>query len=45
MTAAHERAEESKDDLKLEFNRSTRAIKDQRLKEIINGLRKARAGA
>ena len=42
MTAAHERAEESQSDYRLEYNRSKRAIKDQRLKEMINGLRKAR---
>ncbi len=41
MSASHTRAEESKGDLHLEFNRAKRAIKDQRLKEIINGLRKA----
>ena len=45
MSASHTRAEESKDDLHLEYNRSKRAIKDQRLKEIINGLRKAGANA
>jgi ATP synthase F1 gamma subunit len=45
MSASHTRAEESKDDLHLEYNRAKRAIKDQRLKEIINGLRKAGAGA
>ncbi len=45
MSASHTRAQESKDDLHLEFNRAKRAIKDQRLKEIINGLRKAGAGA
>jgi len=43
MSASHTRAEESKGDLHLEFNRAKRAIKDQRLKEIINGLRKAGA--
>jgi ATP synthase F1 gamma subunit len=42
MTASHERAEESQSDYRLEYNRSRRAIKDQRLKEIINGLRKAK---
>jgi ATP synthase F1 gamma subunit len=42
MTASHERAEESKADYHLEYNRAKRAIKDQRLKEIINGLRKAK---
>lgn len=41
MSASHTRAEESQGDLRLEFNRAKRAIKDQRLKEIINGLRKA----
>lgn len=45
MTASHERAEESKGELHMEYNRSKRAIKDQRLKEIINGLRKARVAA
>jgi ATP synthase F1 gamma subunit len=43
MSASHTRAEESKGDLHMEFNRAKRAIKDQRLKEIINGLRKAGA--
>lgn len=43
MSASHTRAEETKGDLHLEFNRAKRAIKDQRLKEIINGLRKAGA--
>lgn len=41
MSASHTRAQETKDDLHLELNRAKRAIKDQRLKEIINGLRKA----
>lgn len=45
MSASHTRAEESKDDLHLELNRAKRSIKDQRLKEIINGLRKAGVGA
>lgn len=45
MSASHQRAQESKDDLHLEYNRAKRAIKDQRLKEIINGLRKAGASA
>ncbi len=43
MSASHTRAEETKDDLHLEYNRSKRSIKDQRLKEIVNGLRKAGA--
>ena len=45
MSASHTRAQDSKDDLRLELNRAKRAIKDQRLKEIINGMRKAGAGA
>ncbi len=45
MTASHERAEESQGDLRLEYNRAKRAIKDQRLKEIINGMRKSKAAA
>lgn len=45
MSASHTRAEESKTDLHMEYNRSKRAIKDQRLKEIINGLRKAGANS
>lgn len=43
MTAAHERADESKKDLHLEYNRARRALKDERLKEVINGLKKSRA--
>ncbi|MDO8266083.1 MAG: F0F1 ATP synthase subunit gamma [Candidatus Saccharibacteria bacterium] len=45
MTASHERAEESQGDYRLEYNRSVRAIKDQRLKEIINGMRKSKVAA
>lgn len=41
MTASHERASETLGELKLSYNRSKRAIKDERLKEIINGMRKA----
>jgi len=41
MSAAHKRATDSVDELKLIYNRAKRAIKDERLKEIINGLRKA----
>lgn len=41
MTASHERASETLGELKLAYNRSRRAIKDERLKEIINGMRKA----
>lgn len=41
MSASHNRASESVGELKMLYNRSKRAIKDERLKEIINGLRKA----
>jgi F-type H+-transporting ATPase subunit gamma len=44
MSASHQRAEESKGDLHLSYNRAKRAVKDQRLKEIVNGLKKVRAG-
>jgi F-type H+-transporting ATPase subunit gamma len=43
MSAAHDRATESSTDLKLDYNRAKRAVKDERLKEIVNGLKKARA--
>ena len=45
MSASHQRADESKTDLHLAFNRAKRGVKDERLKEIINGLKKAKAGA
>jgi ATP synthase F1 gamma subunit len=41
MTKAHQRANNSADELRIDYNRSIRAIKDERLKEIVNGLRKA----
>ena len=40
MSASHERAEDQLASLNLIFQRSRRALKDERLKEIINGLRK-----
>lgn len=45
MSASHQRADESKADLHLAFNRARRAVKDERLKEIINGMKKSKAGA
>jgi F0F1-type ATP synthase gamma subunit len=45
MSASHTRADEAKGELKLTYNRARRAIKDERLKEIINGMRKAGIGA
>lgn len=41
MSAAHKRADESVEDLHWSYNRAKRSSKDERLKEIINGLRKA----
>jgi len=43
MTVAHQRADESKAELHLDYNRARRAVKDERLKEIINGLKKTKA--
>lgn len=45
MSASHQRADESKTELHLSYNRARRAVKDERLKEIINGLKKAKVGA
>jgi F-type H+-transporting ATPase subunit gamma len=45
MSASHERSQKSKDELHLSYNRARRAIKDERLKEIINGLKKIQIGA
>ena len=42
MSAANEKADETKAELHLLYNRSRRALKDERLKELINGLRKAK---
>ncbi len=45
MSASHERASTTKDELRLAFNQARRSMKDERLKEIVNGLKKVRAGA
>lgn len=45
MSASHERADEVKAELHLSYNRVRRAVKDERLKEIVNGLKKSRLGA
>lgn len=42
MSASHERAETSRGELHLDYNRAQRHIKDERLKEIVNGLKKTR---
>jgi F-type H+-transporting ATPase subunit gamma len=45
MSASHQRADEAKSDLHLMYNRAKRAMKDERLKEIVNGIKKSHAGA
>lgn len=45
MSASHESADDSRAKLRLEFNHVRRAVKDERLKEIISGLKKINAGA
>lgn len=45
MSAAHQKSNEMKSELHLDYNRAKRAIKDERLKEIINGLKKGEARA
>ncbi|HEY5442458.1 MAG TPA: F0F1 ATP synthase subunit gamma [Candidatus Saccharimonadales bacterium] len=44
MSASHERADDSRAELQLDYNRAKRSVKDERLKESINGLKKARVG-
>ncbi len=45
MSASHTRADETKQELHTDYNRAKRNIKDARLKEIINSLKKAKMGA
>ncbi|HZM64395.1 MAG TPA: F0F1 ATP synthase subunit gamma [Candidatus Saccharimonadales bacterium] len=40
MNLAHERADDLFTDLTMQYNRTKRRVKDERLKEMINGLRK-----
>ncbi|HEX5744089.1 MAG TPA: FoF1 ATP synthase subunit gamma [Candidatus Saccharimonadales bacterium] len=42
MSASRQRADQSKGELHLQYNRARRGVKDERLKEIINGMKKAR---
>ncbi len=44
MSVSHQRADEQKRDISLQFNRAKRALKDERLKEIVNGLKKIKLG-
>ncbi len=43
MSASHQRADEAEAELHLLYNRAKRATKDERLKEIVNGLKKSRS--
>ncbi len=43
MSSAHTKAEELRGDFHSQYSHAKRAMKDERLKEIINGLRKIRA--
>ena len=43
MSAANDRAKESQEDLNLLFHRAKRAVADERLKEIVSGMRSAEA--
>jgi ATP synthase F1 gamma subunit len=45
MSASKQRASEDKADLHMDYNRARRGIKDERLKELINGIKKTKAGA
>lgn len=40
MSVSHDRAEENEADLHLQYNRANRAVKDDRLKETVNGIKK-----
>ena len=42
MSSSHQLADESKADLHLSYNRAKRAVKDERLKEIVNGMKKSK---
>jgi ATP synthase F1 gamma subunit len=44
MSVAHDRADDMKKETHLNFNRARRYVKDERLKEVINGLKKAKVG-
>jgi len=45
MSASRERATQMKQDLRVEYNRVKRGLKDERLKEIVNGLKQIQAEA
>jgi len=43
MSSAHKKSDETITDLKTTYNRIRRGVKDERLKEVVNGLRKVHA--
>ena len=45
MSASRDRADTERQDLHFEYNRSKRTVKDERLKEIINGIKKSKLGS
>jgi lipopolysaccharide transport system ATP-binding protein len=45
MSASHKRADESKSELHMDYSRARRSLRDERLKEIVNGMKKAKSGA
>jgi ATP synthase F1 gamma subunit len=45
MTLAHQRADQSKGELHVAFNRARRSLKDERLKEVVNVLKKTQMKA
>lgn len=45
MSASHSSADDAMEELRTSYNRAKRANKDERLKEIINGLKKSHVGA
>ncbi len=43
MSSAHQKSDEYRQDIHMTYNRAKRMIKDERLKEVINSLKKAQA--
>lgn len=44
MSASHQKADQERSEVRLTINRAKRAIKDERLKEILSGISKSRTG-
>jgi len=45
MSQSNQRANDMKDELRMDYNRARRMAKDERLKEIVNGLKQTKMGA